>query len=503
MRIKNNYLLFLSLLTLTGAGCKKILDQQVNGSFTPSNFFTSDANAALAVNNAYKPASFSSGANNAIWVLGDVGSDDASKGGNPGDQADFDAIHNFNILPTNSAVEAVWQNYYNGVFECNVVLDGLSGAGAGVSDTVRKSGIAQATFLRAYYYFILTSCYGNIPLHLKVQTSLEAQTHALPQDSIFLQIEKDCIAAAAALPTSVPAASFGRVTKGAALALLAKTYLFHTSLTNHYQLAAQTAQQVEGLGYALTTNYYDNFSAATKVNSEAIFSVNHIAGTLGVGNELNAWFAPRVINGYGFFYPSQALVDNFEAAPSGEVDPRLDYTVARAGHPYFDMAFDPSWTTSGYLTKKMVQPLSEVPSTTKNVGTVNYEALRLADILLVEAEALNESGQSAQALIPLEKVRKRAREAYLHDTSLPGFGTVPAGLLPEVKVTDQGQLRDIIRRERRSELALEFHRFFDVIRYGSAYATAALSGNGNFNYANNKWYPIPQSERDANPNLFK
>ena len=503
MRIKNNYLLFLSLLTLTGAGCKKILDQQVNGSFTPSNFFTSDANAALAVNNAYKPLSFSSGANNAIWVLGDVGSDDASKGGNPGDQADFDAIHNFNILPTNSAVEAVWQNYYNGVFECNVVLDGLSGAGAGVSDTAKKSGIAQATFLRAYYYFILTSCYGNIPLHLKVQTSLEAQTHALPQDSIFLQIEKDCIAAAAALPTSVPAASFGRVTRGAALALLAKTYLFHTSLTNHYQLAAQTAQQVEGLGYALTTNYYDNFSAATKVNSEAIFSVNHIAGTLGVGNELNAWFAPRVINGYGFFYPSQALVDNFEAAPSGAADPRLDYTVARAGHPYFDMAFDPGWTTSGYLTKKMVQPLSEVHSTTKNVGTVNYEALRLADILLVEAEALNEGGQSAQALVPLEKVRKRARESYLHDTSLPGYGTVPTGLLPEITVTDQGQLRDIIRRERRSELALEFHRFFDVIRYGSAYATAALSGNGNFNYASNKWYPIPQSERDANPNLFK
>jgi hypothetical protein len=503
MRTKNIFLLLLPVLTLAGAGCKKILDQQVNGSFTPSNFFTSDANAALAVNNAYKSLSFSSGANNAIWVLGDVGSDDALKGGNPGDQADFDAIHNFNILPTNSAVEAVWGNYYNGVFECNVVLDGLSGAGAGVSAGVKSSGIAQAEFLRAYYYFILTTCYGKIPLHLKVQTSVEAQTPAVSQDTIFAQIEKDCIAAAAVLPTSVAAGDFGRATRGAALALLAKTYLFHGSLANHYQLAAQTAQQVEALGYSLTPRYYDNFSAATKINTEVIFSVNHIGGTLGVGNELNAWFAPRVINGYGFFYPTQSLINNFESAPGGQVDPRLDYCVARSGHPYFDLPFDTTWSTTGYITKKMVQPLAEVPSATKNVGTVNYEALRLSDILLVEAEALNESGQSGPALVPLNKVRKRARESYLYDTSLVGHGTVPPGLLPDITVTDPTQLRDIIRRERRSELALEFHRHFDVIRYGSAYATAALSPGTNFNYVANQWYPLPQSERDANPNLLK
>jgi hypothetical protein len=116
---------------------------------------------------------------------------------------------------------------------------------------------------------------------------------------------------------------------------------------------------------------------------------------------------------------------------------------------------------------------------------------------------LNESGQSAQALAPLNAVRQRARNSYLHDTSLAGYGTVPAGLLPDITATDQSQLRDAIRRERRSELALEFHRFFDVIRYGSAYATAALSPGTSFSYATNKWYPIPQSERDANPNLFK
>ncbi len=505
MQTKNIFSLIIAALVLTGTGCKKILDQEINGSYTPENFFTSDVNAQLAVNAAYSSLSFSSGANNAIWVLGDVASDDAIKGGNPGDQADFDAINNFNILPTNSAVEAVWKQYYNGVFQANVVLDGLAGNTL-VSAAAQKADIAQAKFLRAYYYFILTNCYGNIPLHLHVDAGAAAQIAPSLQDSVYAQIERDCLAAIPdlPLPSAVSATNFGIVTQGAAYALLAKCYLFHTSLANNYQLAVTAAQQVETFGYSLTARYYDNFSASTKMNTEEILSVNQIAGTQGLGNELNAWFAPRTINGYGFFYPTQSLIDNYETATGGQVDPRLDYTVARAGHSYFDLPYDTTWSTTGYITKKMVQPLSEVPSSIKNVGTVNYEALRLGDILLVEAEALNESNQSAAALIPLNKVRKRARESYLNDTSLPGYGTVPAGLLADISTTDQTQLRAIIQRERRSELALEFHRFFDVIRYGSAYATAALTpGAPGFSYANNKWFPIPQSERDANPNWNK
>lgn len=503
MRNTINYSIILGALALAATGCSKILDQDIQGSYTPGNFFTSDLNAQLATNAAYRPLTFNSGANNAIWVLGDVASDDAIKGGNEGDQADFDAVDKFNILPTNSAVEAVWKNYYNGVYLCNVVLDGVGTANGAISEGTRKSSVAQAKFLRAYYYFVLTNAYGKIPLHLKVETAVDAQTPAKSQDSIYAQIEKDCQDALPDLP--LPGSEdFGRATQGAALALLAKTYLFHSTLTNHFQLAAQTAAKVEALGYILTPKYYDNFSAATKKNTEAILSVNHIAGTLGLGNELNAWFAPRSLNGYGFFYPTQSLVDNYEKATGGEPDPRLDYTLARTGHPYFDTPFDPSWTTTGYITKKMVQPVSEVGTSIKNVGTVNYEALRLADILLVEAEALNENNQSAAALIPLNKVRKRARESYLNDNTLPGFGAIPAGLLPDINTTDQAQLRTIIRKERRSELALEFQRFFDVIRYGKAYAEAALKpGAPNFSYDNQKWFPLPQSERDANPNLFK
>jgi len=148
MRNKINYSIILSAALLGATGCSKILDQDIQGSFTPGNYFTSDQNALLAVNAAYRPLTFNAGANNAIWVLGDIASDDAIKGGNEGDQADFDAVDKFNILTTNSAVEAVWKNYYNGVYLCNVVLDGVTADNKAISEATRVSSVAQAKFLR-------------------------------------------------------------------------------------------------------------------------------------------------------------------------------------------------------------------------------------------------------------------------------------------------------------------------------------------------------------------
>jgi len=496
MKAKNIYICLIASLLVIATGCKKFLDQPVLGQYQNSNFFTSDANAILGVNAAYAPLSFTDGSSNAIWVLGDLASDDAIKGSSDGDQSDFLSVQNFNINPTNSAVEAVWKRYYDGIFKCNVVTDGLAASKPGISESTRASVVAQAEFLRAYYYFNLTAAYGKIPLHLKVETPAELQSPALPQAQIYAQIEKDCQAAAAVLPTSWSGADAGRATKGAALALLAKTYLFEQKWT----LAASTAQAVEALGvYSLLPVFADNFRAATKNNAEGIFSIQHASGLVPYqGYNLNAWFAPRPLNGYGFYLPTQNLVDNFEKSPGGVDDPRLDYTVGRAGHPYFDTPFDPAWTSTGYVSKKHTQPLSEIPVNIKGDGNLNYQAIRFAEVLLIEAEALNESGDSAGALIPLNRVRKRARESYLHDPTLPGFGSVPAGLLPDITVTNQASLRDQIRVERRSELALEFHRFFDIIRYGAAYANAALKNKPNFNFTNNQFFPIPESERQAN-----
>lgn len=497
MKATNHILKLSAFLLLSFVSCKKDLDQPLLGSFEPGSYFTSDANANLAINSAYFPLTSTSATSNAIWVLGDVASDDAVTGGPLGESADYERVDAYNIIPSNAAVEAVWQRYYDGVFKANVVLDGLGAASTGVSDNVKKLGIAQAKFLRAYYYFVLTNYYGKIPLRIKVESPAELQSPARPQADIYAQIEKDLTESAADLPPSWTGNDAGRATKGAAQALLAKVYLFEAK----WELSAQTAVLVAG-AYTLTQKFTDNFSQGGKNNSEVIFSAWHLSGSSPfLGNNLNQWFAPRALNGYGYFWPTQKLVDNFETTGTGIDDPRLDYTVGRAGHPYFETPFDPSWSTNGFVSKKHTQPLSEIPANIKGDGNLNYEILRLGDILLVQAEALNEAGRSADALVPLNKVRKRARESYLFDSSLPGFGTVPAGLLPDITTTSQSELRDIIRRERRSELALEFQRFFDIMRYGNAYAGAALNDKPNFNYNNNRFFPIPQSERDANKAL--
>ena len=129
--------LLLGALLLGAAGCKNFLDQPVLGQYEAGQFFTSDTNAILAVNAAYVPLSFRDGGSNTLWVLGDVASDDAVKGSNPGDQADFENIDLFNITPINSAVEAQWRRDYDGVF-------GFSRP----SDTERFLGAFRAAGLR-------------------------------------------------------------------------------------------------------------------------------------------------------------------------------------------------------------------------------------------------------------------------------------------------------------------------------------------------------------------
>src|SRR4249919_1597331 len=109
---KGTGIVFLALAMIF-AGCQKQLNQEVLGFYTPSNFFTSDANAQFAVNAAYSPLTFTYTTDNPLWVVGDVASDDGIKGGNTGDQADYESVNEFNILPTNSAVEAIWGRYYD------------------------------------------------------------------------------------------------------------------------------------------------------------------------------------------------------------------------------------------------------------------------------------------------------------------------------------------------------------------------------------------------------
>jgi hypothetical protein len=365
-------------------------------------------------------------------------------------------------------------------------------------DPVLKARIlGEAKFLRAYFYFNLVNIFGDIPLKLTPPLNKsEINKPKVSSEDIYEQIEKDLSGAWPVLETEYTGADEGRATQGAALGLLAKAYLYQQKWSD----VLTTITKIDELGiYQLQNVYKNNFIDSTQNNSESLFEIQHFSNQAPrIGSYLNQYFSPSKDNGYYFDAPLQGFVNEFEVTTDGAVDPRLDYTVGRVGQKWINGEdFDPSWSPTGFLQKKHAQPKTEEPII--GDASLNYVYLRYADILLMKAEALNESNQTADALVPLNAVRKRARESYLHDADLPGFGGVPVDLLPDVVSVDQQTVREAIRHERRVELGFEFHRYFDLIRYGQQVAEAALNGTG-FDYADNEGrFLIPQSELDTNP----
>ncbi len=481
-------------LTVIGTGCKDFLDTELQGVYSNSSFYQTKEHAVFAINATYEITAFKN-INNNLWVFGDVASDDAKKGGNPGDQSDMGFIDEFTINPDNGFIESIWKHYYEGITRANKVIYYVPDIE--MDNGLKQRIVGEAKFLRAYFYFHMVNIFGEIPL--KTQPAFSSDDLHVPVSSvadIYLQIEQDLTEASQVLPVSYKSSETGRATKGAALGLLAKALLFQEK----WQPCLDAITSLEQSGYSLMPLHRNNFEFSYENNVESIFEIQHLTGQVPfLGSNLNQWFSPQVENGYFFNAPTQNFVDEFEVTGGGVIDPRLDYTVGRENQKWINGEdFDPAWSPeTGYLQKKHIQPLSEIGTGTKGDGDLNYTFMRYAEVLLIKAEALNELGSGAEALIPLNEVRKRARESYMFDETLPGFGAIPAGLLPDVISTNQSTLRTAIRHERRVELGFEFHRFYDLMRYGTTTAEAALSDT-NFNYATHRYFPIPQSEVDTN-----
>lgn len=478
------------LIALSFSSCADFLDESLEGTYSSDNFYKTEEHALLAITGVYNIASFTS-TNNALWVFGDVVSDDAVKGGGAGDQSDIQFLDEFNYSRNNGFLEKLWKHYYEGITRANYLL--YYAGGIEMDDNRKAIIIAEAKFLRAYFYFHLVNIFGEVPLKLTPPINLDAiNVGKFSVASIYNQIETDLTDAVAVLENE-SSLGVGRVTKGAALGLLAKAHLYQ----EEWQSSLNAIVDLDALGlYALESVYKNNFIDSTQNNSESVFEVQHLSGnTPLLGSHLNQWFGSPAENGYYFNVPLQSFIDEFEVTVGGVVDPRLDYTVGRESKKWINGEdFSPLWSPTGYLQKKHLQPTREEPII--GDASLNYVYLRYADILLMKAEALNELNRTSEALVPLNQVRKRARESYLYDEGLENFGIVPVNLLPDVAGT-QVQVRDAIRHERRVELGFEFHRFFDLMRYGQAAAETALEGTG-FDYTQHRYFLIPQSEIDTN-----
>ncbi len=466
------YLLILACIAFTS--CEDILDKDPLGTLDAGSFFKTENDAVQAINAAYESLLFNNANNNFYWAFGEVASDEAIAGGD-GSRAGIVEIDFLTHTPRTMEFNDFWKINYVGITQANTVLEKVPSIE--MDEALKDRILGEAYFLRAYYYFLLTQVYGDVPLLLRITPPDELKVPKTPKAEIYNQIVADADQAAALLPVENTANNVGRATKGAAYALAAKTFIYG----KNWEKALEYIQKVKDIGvYALVANYLDNFSKDTQNNSESVWEIQHANLELGVGNFLNQWWRSKKVDGYGFAEVTQEFVDAFEMG-----DPRRKFTVAMNNEDYFGFVYKPSYSSTHYGVKKYLQ---DTTVTQPADGDINYTAIRYAEVLLWEAEALAELGRVQEAQAPLEEVRARAR-AQADD---------PTTALPMITTTDKDEMIEAIRHERQVELGFEMHRFFDLVRWGIADQKIP-----DFQVGKHEVFPIPQDEIDLNPALVQ
>ncbi|WP_345953252.1 RagB/SusD family nutrient uptake outer membrane protein [Mucilaginibacter sp. PAMB04168] len=495
MKKKYTYLAALVIATQLLGSCKKDLDVNPQNRILLENYYKTEADAFAALVSVYDRFGFqASGLYDKVAIM-DVASDDqVAGGGSATDINDLQVVSNYSLSANVGPQGYLWNRGYSGIFRANTLLQKIDGINM---DAGKKARIAAETkTLRAIFYFDLVRFFKNIPLITGIvdPNDLYNVVQAAPAE-VYALIEKDLTEAIPGLPNTVVAAENGRITKGAAQALLGKVYLWEKK----YQQAADQLQIVNGptpgqanptYGYKLIPNFGDLFKTTNKFNSESILEIVHSANSLGgwgdagasEGNLLSIIAGPRGYaaltttapdyhTGYGFlsFYKSFFDLIHF--------DPRNKATVANLDSLKTNgiANYQNSFNNTGYFLEKFAGRVSN--RTTQPSATIDlnfphdiYE-IRLADTYLLEAEALLSAGANvsagSRAYQLLNAVRARVA-------------------LNPVAVT-----MDNIEKERRLELAGEGHRWLDLVRWGKAASALAFKG---FVAGKHEVFPIPQSE---------
>lgn len=394
--------------------------------------------------------------------------------------------------PANAISRKFWEQDYAGIYRDNLLISKLANSVPGLTDETKARYIAECKTLRAYFYFELVRLFKNIPLSTDPISTADMYNivQAKPED-VYAQIEKDLTEAVPVLPSTVATSENGRLTKGAAMALLGKAILYENN-TARMADAASWLNKVNTSGvYHLLTNYRDIFDPANKFNAESIWEIGH-SGTSQAywgpsdfrGNVYCTMIGPRSYS---------ALTDPVHGAPDADHtyysgwsfnpiiktfaakihnDPRYKYTVAdldslvAIGQASYLAGYD----NTGLFIQKYAALLKWKATIGQDVlnWPNNVIEIRLADTYLMEAEALvRESGDLVRAQALLDAVRARV-----------GLASVPVTL-------------DNIYNERMLELATEGHRWFDLVRTGQAATVLAFKG---FVAGTSELLPIPLEE---------
>jgi hypothetical protein len=483
------------------------------------------------------------------WIYGDVVSDDAYKGTDANDQPQMTEIELWNTQAANTYFYYKWLHLYDGVARANDVIN-FANQITELTEAEKKDYIAQARFLRAHFHFDAKRLWNKVPYISETSTTYDNKTDIWPMIEADLKFAYDNL--------EVTQPLVGKANKWAAGAYLAKVLMYEKKFVEAkalYDVIITEGQTSNGRKYDLQDQYWKNFDIAFENNAEAVFSQQIQASGIVTAAAEQSYELAYPYGGVwgccGFYQPSQNLVnafkvdeatglpfldgsynnanlkndegvlanaqfDNDAATP---LDPRLDWTVGRRGIPYYDFGPHPgrSWIrdqpyAGPYSPKKHVTKNSDLGNFT-NVSNFrqtakNYNIIRFADVLLMAAEAEIEAGSLDKAQEYINRVRARAANPGSWVTNAPFTGTAltPANYLIKQYTTsfpDQATARKAVRFERRLELAMEGHRFFDLVRWGvadevlNAYLAMEkdrrtyLRTSGGFTKGKNEYYPIP------------
>ncbi|MBN2486014.1 MAG: RagB/SusD family nutrient uptake outer membrane protein [Bacteroidales bacterium] len=513
------------------------LDLSPTSKFTENNYWTSLEKANLILNMAYNQMY-----NNNYFFSTEALSDNIYEGRGLSDEK---RISSGQADAANGRFENEWRECYAGIKTCHTFLDNIDKL-ENVDEEKKENMKAEARFIRAYLFFRLTTWYGDVPLFFKDITLSESKTVTrTSQSDVLAFVRKELAEVAEILPAKEDYAQSdrGRATSGAAIALLARTYLY----SNDWANVAATCEKLINTGnygqYELFPSYEGLFLPENEYNNEVILDIQYVPvvrtwgnffdfGPLSAGCRLNA-FAPtqELVNDY-VMLNGKAIGETGsgynEADMYSNRDPRLTATIVYHGYSwknpdnstqtiYIQPGTDPDTealneyrgqgtnaTSTGYYLRKYYDPTS----ITDMHSGLNLILVRYADVLLMYAEAKNELGQM-DATVWNATIRAIRERAGFTDAAALEFNTS----------LDKESLRTIIRRERRCELAIEGLRIFDIRRWKTA--EIVLNGNPHgakfgepgidngfirlearsFNSTRDYLWAIPQSQKDINPNL--
>lgn len=502
--------IFLSLsILLSSCVAKDDLTQIDPNNDAVDSFWANDDDALQGVNAAYGSLLTDGTYMRSTPLLLDLKGDDTRSNSPWGSMY---VVGKFNSNVTDPAIYGwAYETYYQGIYRSNQVLANVPDIDMADRD-LKNRILGQAYFLRGLFLFHAVNMFKNVPVPTELATFYPQKS----QEEGWAQVMADFQSAADLLPVSyddvsgLDAGQKGRATKGAALAYLGKAYLFNNDFAN----AKIQFKKVIALGiYDLVANYRDNFTDKNENNKESIFEVQFSRDAGGVdlgwgGAPASGWgktsaraitYGPRAF-GWTDVQPTWALFNEYheELTTSGDVDPRLDATMFY-NKPGGMMLYGQDFATfygnnpqdlNDLFCRKYENSDGEYANEYDWRSGINERLMRYADVLLMYAECLNETGDTPGAYTYIQKVRDRV--------GLPDLSTTKPGMTKE-------QMREQIGHERFLEFSLEGHRFDDIRRWGWLQDPNKLawlkSRDPEFETYSpgREYFPIPQLEMDNNP----